>query len=76
MINYTKKSLLLLFLLVIKTSILSAQADTSLLRDPKKYYLQINSLIKDSKGPDKADEKLIVKGAIIKIINMNKVFLD
>jgi hypothetical protein len=71
MINYTKKSLLLLALLVIKTSILSAQADTSLLRDPKKYYLQINSLIKDSKGPDKADEKLIVKGAIIKIINSN-----
>ncbi len=46
-------------------------SDTTETRDPKKYYLKINGVIKDSKGPDKADEKVVVKGAIIKIINSN-----
>lgn len=50
-------------------------ADSTQTRDPKKYYLQINSVIKDSKGPDKADEKLVVKGAIIKVINSNNYLI-
>jgi hypothetical protein len=52
-----------------------AKEDTSSARDPKKYYLQINSLIKDSKGPDKADEKVVVKGAVIKVINNNNYLI-
>jgi hypothetical protein len=76
MIKLTKKAVLIIMLMIVNTSLLKAQgADTNLLRDPKKYYLQINSLIKDSKGPDKADEKLIVKGAIIKVINSNNYLI-
>jgi len=74
MINIIKPLFLLLAISLLKTSSLIAQeakADSTLERDPKKYYLQINSLIKDSKGPDKADEKIVVKGAVIKVINSN-----
>lgn len=76
MTNFIKPLFLLIAISLLKTSSLIAQetkADTSTVqgRDPKKYYLQINSLIKDSKGPDKADEKAVVKGAVIKIINGN-----
>jgi hypothetical protein len=74
MTNIIKPLFLLLAISLLKTSSLIAQdakADSTLERDPKKYYLQINSLIKDSKGPDKADEKVVVKGAVIKVINSN-----
>jgi len=74
MTKIIKPLFLLIALSILKTSSLIAQeakTDSSLARDPKKYYLQINSLIKDSKGPDKADEKVVVKGAVIKVINNN-----
>jgi hypothetical protein len=74
MTNFIKPLFLFIALSLLKTSSLIAQdtkADSSFARDPKKYYLQINSLIKDSKGPDKADEKVVVKGAVIKVINSN-----
>ena len=74
MTKIIKPLFLLIAISLLKTSSLIAQeakADSTLARDPKKYYLQINSLIKDSKGPDKADEKVVVKGAVIKIINNN-----
>ncbi len=48
---------------------IAAPAD-SVTRDPKKYYLKINAIIRDSKGPDKADEKTM-KGVIIKVLNEN-----
>jgi hypothetical protein len=72
MTKFIKPLFLLLAISLLKTSSLIAQeakTDSTLERDPKKYYLQINSLIKDSKGPDKADEKVVVKGAVIKIIS-------
>ncbi len=47
-----------------------ASSTDSVTRDPKKYYLKINAIIRDSKGPDKADEKTI-KGVIIKVLNEN-----
>lgn len=47
-----------------------AASTDSVTRDPKKYYLKINAIIRDSKGPDKADEKTI-KGVIIKVLNEN-----
>jgi len=50
--------------------ILTMDADSASTRDPKKYYLKINAIIRDSKGPDKADEKTI-KGVIIKVLNEN-----
>jgi len=53
---------------------LKIEADTSS-RDPKKYYLQIDALIRDSKGPDKADEKKTIKGVIIKVINQNNFLI-
>lgn len=74
MTNLIKPLFLILAISLLKTSSLIAQesnADTTLERDPKKYYLQLNSLIKDSKGPDKADEKMVVKGAVIKVLNSN-----
>ncbi len=40
-------------------------------RDPKKFYLQIDAKINDSKGPEKADEKEVIKGAVIKVMNDN-----
>jgi uncharacterized protein YdeI (BOF family) len=74
MTNFIKPLFLFIAISLLKTSSLIAQdtkADSTSARDPKKYYLQINSLIKDSKGPDKADEKVVVKGAVIKVINSN-----
>lgn len=44
-------------------------------RDPKKYFLQIDALIRDSKGPDKADEKKTIKGVIIKVLNQNNYLI-
>ena len=57
------------------TYALTPDNDSSLVRDPKKFYLEINSKIRDSKGPDKADEKLVVKGAVIKVINSNNYLI-
>jgi hypothetical protein len=54
--------------------LLEEQADTAA-RDAKKYYLQINALIRDSKGPDKADEKKTIKGVIIKVLNENNYLI-
>jgi hypothetical protein len=79
MTKFIKPLFLLIAISLLKTSSLIAQnapsADSSQARDPKKYYLQINSLIKDSKGPDKADEKVVVKGAVIKVINSNNYLI-
>ncbi len=50
--------------------LIAFQTDTAS-RDPKKYFLQIDALIRDSKGPDKADEKKTIKGVIIKVLNQN-----
>lgn len=44
-------------------------ADSAIRRDPKKNYLEMQYLVRDSKGPDKADEKKTVKGVIIKVMN-------
>lgn len=57
------------------TYALTPDNDSSLVRDPKKFYLEINSKVRDSKGPDKADEKLVVKGAVIKVINSNNYLI-
>ena len=43
--------------------------DSTIRRDPKKNYLEMQYLVRDSKGPYKADEKKTVKGVIIKIMN-------
>jgi hypothetical protein len=72
MTKIIKPLFLLIAISLLKTSSLIAQeakTDSSLSRDPKKYYLQINSLVKESKGPDKSDEKVVVKGAVIKVIS-------
>jgi hypothetical protein len=37
-------------------------------RDPKKYFLRIDAIVHDSKGPDKADNK-VLQGVVIKILN-------
>jgi hypothetical protein len=74
MTNFIKPLFLLIAFNLLITSSLIAQeskADSTSERDPKKYYLQLNSAIKDSKGPDKADETLVVKGAVIKVLNNN-----
>lgn len=51
------------------------QTDSTSDRDPKKYFLQIDALIRDSKGPDKADEKKTIKGVIIKVLNQNNYLI-
>lgn len=57
--------------LFIMSAVIAKSSDTTQTRDPEKSYLQINAIIRDSKGPDKADEKEVVSGAIIKVLNSN-----
>lgn len=63
-----------MFICIAHANVFASAADTTLNRDVKKFYLRINSIVHDSKGPDKADEK-ILKGAIVKVMNADNYLI-